>query len=214
MPAVLLLGYGLLLTGSNTGFFLAAGGIVLLAALHGSARGLVAVAGFGLFAGAAVYGWGEQFLPAAFQTRVLEGLRSGDLQDAGTFSGRLLLLREAAGIANETIWAGLGVDQYRLASAHRAPVHNAYLLLLAEGGLLALTGLAGLLMSGVFLAWSAHVHHRGCGMPALTLTVVIMLALALSGFPHFYARFWLVPWLLALGLSLPPAARRRRPLDG
>ena len=38
----------------------------------------------------------------------------------------------------------------------------------------------------------------------LTITTVIMLALVQNGLAHFYARFWAVPWFLALAISLAP----------
>ncbi|UWQ81890.1 hypothetical protein K3725_22485 (plasmid) [Leisingera sp. S132] len=198
------LGYGLLLTASNTGFFLAAAGLLMFALCLGAVRILAAVMLFAAAAGVAVYFWGELFLPEAFQQRVLGALRSGNLAEAGTFDDRLLLMQEAVRIADGTIWSGLGIDQYRLASRFSAPVHNAYLLILAEGGLVSLLGLAGLLMTGVWLGWHERVHRRRALSPALTLATVLMLALALTGITHFYARFWLVPWLLALAVSLTP----------
>ncbi|MDC0660382.1 O-antigen ligase family protein [Leisingera sp. SS27] len=202
------LGYGLLLTASNTGFFLAAAGLLVFALCLGAVRILAAVMLFAAVAGIAVYFWGELFLPEAFQQRVLGALRSGNLAEAGTFGDRLLLMQEAVRIADGTIWSGLGIDQYRMVSRFSAPVHNAYLLILAEGGLVSLLGLAGLLMTGVWLGWHERAHQHRALSPALTLATVLMLALALTGITHFYARFWLVPWLLALAASLSPDPAR------
>ncbi|NVK12676.1 MAG: O-antigen ligase family protein [Rhodobacteraceae bacterium] len=205
---LLLLTCGLLLTGSNTGFLIASAGVVCLALCRGSLRLAAAVLLFAAAAATAVYFWGEQFLPEVFQKRVLGALRSGSLMQAGTFDGRLELMREAVALANDTIWLGLGLDQYRVVSAHGAPVHNAYLLVLAEGGLVSLLGLSGLLLSGIWVAWQGLFVRGDVNAAALTVTVVLMLALVLTGVAHFYARFWMVPWFLALAASLAPDPAR------
>src|SRR3546814_3333097 len=44
------------------------------------------------------------------------------------------------GDREDTMFVGIGVDQYRVVSPTQVPVHNMYLLLWAEGGLLALLG--------------------------------------------------------------------------
>lgn len=194
--------YALVLTGSNTGLLLTITGSLALTFLSGSARiGLIML----LCGGAALMVtivWGELFLPEVFVRRVLGALQSGDLTEAGTFKGRLMLMREAERIANDTLWIGLGVDEYRTVSAYANPVHNVYLLLLTEGGLIALFGLAGLLMSSVYIGWLAMNHPEARWGASLTLTVVVMLALCLTGIPHFYARFWAVPWILAMAIGL------------
>lgn len=199
--ALPVLGYGLLLTGSNTGVLLTIAGSLALAFLSGSMRiGLIL-----LLSGAAALAvtilWGELFLPDVFVRRVLGALQSGDIAEAGTFEGRLLLMREAERIANDTILIGLGVDEYRTVSAYNNPVHNVYLLVLAEGGLLALMGLAGLLLAGLHAGWLAMRQPDSRWSATLALTVVVMVALCLTGIPHFYARFWAVPWILAIAAS-------------
>ncbi|KGJ09523.1 O-antigen ligase family protein [Paracoccus sphaerophysae] len=207
------LGYGLLLTGSNTGFFLTAIGVVALVALSGSGRIMLGM--LAMLAGLAfvILGWGELFLPDIFLKRVFGALSTGNMDEAGTFSDRMFLIREAYDLTRHTIIVGLGADQYRLISAHGAPVHNTYLLLLAEGGLLSLTGHVGLIILGLMMGWAAMVSRRGRWFGVLTVTIVVLLALVQNGLAHFYARFWAVPWCLALAASLqadadpvPPAA--------
>lgn len=194
--------YGLLLTGSNTGLLLTIAGSLALAFLSGSARiGLILLLSGGALLVVTIL-WGELFLPDVFVRRVLGALQSGDLSEAGTFEGRLLLMREAERIGNDTILIGLGVDEYRTVSAYNNPVHNVYLLLLTEGGLMALLGLGGLLTSSIYIGWLAMNRRESRWGASLTLTVVVMFALCLTGIPHFYARFWAVPWILAMAAGL------------
>ena len=136
-----------------------------------------------------------------FRDRVLNGILAGDVEQAGTFSDRVMLIQEAIRIAPDWLLVGMGADQYRYFSAYGHPVHNTYLLLLNEGGLLSLSGLLLLLLTGLpaaFLALSSGPTRKN---GALTLTILLIYALVLSTFPHFYARFWNVPLILALSVS-------------
>ncbi len=203
--------YGILLTGSNTGFFLALIGSFLLIFLNGSLRLLAAsiVVAFAVLAVVAL--WGEYFLPEIFVKRVYGALQSGDTSQAGTFEDRFALNQEALELARETIWIGLGIEQYRVVSAHGAPVHNTYLLTLTEGGLISLIGLICLPAIAFYIGWRAffgrHTHLSG----ALTITYVCLFALSLNGFAHIYARFWAIPLLLAMSVSLSQLVATSRP---
>ncbi|MFD1794953.1 hypothetical protein FQV27_16130 [Paracoccus aurantiacus] len=207
------LGYGLLLTGSNTGFFLTAIGMFSLALFSGALRLLagMVVVGFLLFF--VIYNWGELFLPEIFIKRVLGALETGNLDEAGTFSDRMFLIHEAYGVTRDTILLGLGANQYRLISAEGAPVHNTYLLLLAEGGLISLLGHFGMMMTGLLVGLPVLLSRKTRWYGALTITTIVMLALVQNGLAHFYARFWAVPWFLAISLSLIPDAEDEEPDD-
>lgn len=198
LPALL---YGIMLTGSNTGIMVLAIGIMVLTLLSGSPRTMVML---GLAAGtvaALLVTGGDVLLPEVFRDRVLNGILAGDVEQAGTFSDRVMLIQEAIRIAPDWLLVGMGADQYRYFSAYGHPVHNTYLLLLNEGGLLSLSGLLLLLLTGLpaaFLALSSGPTRKN---GALTLTILLIYALVLSTFPHFYARFWNVPLILALSVS-------------
>ncbi|MEX0317252.1 MAG: O-antigen ligase family protein [Ruegeria sp.] len=196
--------YGLLLTGSNTGFYLTAIGVFGLAVLSGSARAIIKLlsAMIALFAVALL--WGDAFLPEVFQERVFEAVRAGDASESGTFDERFMLILEAQKIADDTVWLGLGIDQYEEVSALDAPVHNTYLLTLSEGGLMSLLGLVGMLLTGIYIAWFERFFRHNWINSALSLSIVVMVALVMNAIPHFYARFWTVPWMLALSVSLMP----------
>lgn len=202
------LAYGLLLTGSNTGFALTAIGTLALAVFSGSVFNVLRILAFAAAAAFVILIWGDYFLPEIFIKRVMGALSSGDLNEAGTFSDRMSLIHEAIGIANRNILVGLGIDQYRVVSAYGAPVHNTYLLVLSEGGLLSLIGLFGLLLTGLYIGWRA-LSDPGMRMAGgLAITVIMMFALAMNGFAHIYARFWAVPMDLVLALGAMASSRR------
>lgn len=208
--------YGIVLTGSNTGILMLALGVAVTVIFSGSARAMIGCAALTGAAVAAVLAGGDAFLPEVFRERVLAALMEGNITEAGTFEGRFHLMQDAVEISRHTLLFGLGADQYREVSAHGAPVHNTYMLLLAEGGMLSLMGLVMMLMTGAFLGWAAIVHGRARMQGLVTLVIVVIFAAMLNTFPHFYARFWNVPLILALGLAaacLVPGATPR-PMRG
>lgn len=198
-----ILGLGLMLSASVTAFtsaalavlvFMAAGGVrpsVRLLLLGAVATSVYFAAGYGL--------------PKAFGERVAPAFETGDLAAAGTFNGRMGLIREAWQIVEKTSVIGLGVDEYRSISADRAPVHNTYLLIWAEGGLIALLGWLGLLVVPVATALRGRRHDRLAS--ALALSVATTFLIFTTASPHMYARIWTVPLFVALGFVL--AARRQ-----
>ncbi|RMA41548.1 O-antigen ligase family protein [Rhodophyticola porphyridii] len=209
MPLLL---YGVILTGSNTGLIITVFGITVTALFSGSTR-----VAFGFFLAAAmavvlVMFAGDIILPEVFRERVLTALTTGDLNQAGTFEDRYFLIREALETARHTLVVGLGADQYSTISAHGAPVHNAYLLLLTEGGLISLFGLVLLLMTGVTLAWAAIAVAGARTEGLIALTIILIYAAMLNFFAHFYARFWGVPLVLALALAA--ACLNTKPRNG
>ncbi|MEL7211918.1 MAG: O-antigen ligase family protein [Pseudomonadota bacterium] len=198
MPVLL---YGILLTGSNTGLLLTTFGITVTALFSGSPRFLLGYVVLVAAAAATVIFAGDTILPDVFRERVLGALTTGDLSQAGTFEDRYYLIGEAVGIARDTLLIGLGADQYREISSHGVPVHNSYLLLLTEGGLLSFSGLILLLMTGITLAWASIALARAPTHGVIALTITLIYAVMLNTYAHFYARFWIVPLTLALALA-------------
>lgn len=154
---------------------------------------------------------GTEWLPIAFQKRVLGALSSGDLSQAGTFDHRLALMREAADVIIDRgiVLLGIGADQYRIFSRYEVPVHNMYLLLWVEGGLLALLGWLLFAATVLMLAPVARRigldQHSGAAAMAITIS---FLFIGLSN-PHMYARYWTIPLFLGLGLIMASMRRRR-----
>jgi hypothetical protein len=203
---LLSLGLGVLLAGSFSGFMSAVLALLVVGAASGMRRGLrltmagAAAAGLYLLAGGP--------LPQAFAKRVAPALERGNISEAGTFEGRWDLILEAWNMTDHTMLIGLGVDQYRVVSAHGAPVHNIYLLLWTEGGLLALLGWIGLLvLMGVITAVCARIDRLTAGLAAAGFLVFLIQTTAN---PHMYARMWIVPVLLMMGLAYRTGRGRTR----
>ena len=199
--ATAMLCYGIMLTGSNSaviGAILAVGTFALLAA---DRRTLTALAGGGGLVVLLVATLGDTVFPKVFRDRVVEAIRTGDLEDAGTFSYRKELILEALERVENVGFLGVGADHYQVVSAFGRPVHNTYLLIWNEGGLLALAGTA-MILSAAFLACvrsiaSPVLRYGAAGGAATVLTF----AATIHTMPHVYARFWAVPIVLGLCLA-------------
>lgn len=148
-------------------------------------------------------------LPTVFRNRVVASLEQGDISQAGTFTARMALIREAWDMAGETTIVGLRVDQYRVVSAEKAPVHKMYLLACTEGGLLSLTG--WLLVLCVPLAIALNTLPVDRNAAALVLAVLVPFLIFSNAAPHVYPRSWVVPLILAIGIAITRAPRPRVP---
>ncbi|WP_182911877.1 O-antigen ligase family protein [Sphingomonas cavernae] len=135
-------------------------------------------------------------LPRAFQNRIVPALESGELSQAGTYTGRVELIGEAWDRASDAILIGIGADQFRNVSPVRQPVHNLYLLLWIEGGLPSLIG--WLWMMGILAISAISMRRYDRLGAALALSVFATFVIYCGASPHMYARQWIVPLLLAM----------------
>jgi O-antigen ligase len=138
-------------------------------------------------------------MPDVFRKRVGDAIVSGDINEAGTFGGRVELMADAWQRAGDHLLLGLGVDQDRVVSKLHAPVHNMYLLIWVEGGLPALAGWIGMLLT--FFATALRAFRRDRLASALALSVLTTFLIFSSASPHMYARLWAVPVLIALAIA-------------
>lgn len=189
---------GLLLSGSFTGFTSALAATAAFFVLAGGHRKWRPLVGIGLV-GLAVFLAGIP-VPAVFQARVGLALESGNIAQAGTFVGRWALIQEAWNIVDYHTFMGLGADQFREVSADKAPVHNIYLLLWAEGGILALLGWLLMIFVPIGVALMRWRTERSAA--ALVLAVTLSFVAFSMASPHMYARSWAVPLILAMGVAL------------
>lgn len=190
-----ILGVGLILSASFTGVISTAIVLTLFLLIAGARYAVRVLLGVVVVVGIlAAAGYQP---PEVFRTRVGDALETGDLNQAGTYAGRMDLIREAWTIVDDTMIVGLGVDRYRVVSAIDAPVHNMYLLLWAEGGLLALIGWLALLTIVLLTSIRALGYDRA--VAALGLSVLAAFIIFSTASPHMYARVWLVPLVLAMG---------------
>ncbi|MEL7491273.1 MAG: O-antigen ligase family protein [Pseudomonadota bacterium] len=194
--ALAILFTALVFTASASGTFATLMGLIIFGVVSGvglsprvAAAGIVAVAALFLF---------DVPLPSTFQERVTSAVGTGDIENVGSFADRYALMKEAWSITGETAIVGLGVDQFRVFSEHEAPVHNSYLLLWTEGGLLAFfswIGLLSILAAGALGAFRDGRHQAA----ALGLAVFTVLAIFSMSSTHMYSRAWITPVLIALG---------------
>ena len=209
--ALPVLAYGIMLTGSATGMagMSYAFAIYLLVIISRSLR-QIALAFAGVTAAVAAFAiWGKAILPAVFQKRILGALESGDIDQAGTFSHRYDLMMEALRLVDDAILLGFGADQYRVVSPLQQPVHNAYLLIWAEGGLIAVVGLLLLVFSGLLTLPGVFRQAAGRSAAICTFCLVTQFAFLINATPHIYARFWIVPLLLGIAVSITFARERQ-----
>ncbi|MDJ0978686.1 MAG: hypothetical protein QNI87_09125 [Erythrobacter sp.] len=201
-----LLVWGLLASGSFTGFCASVASVGIY----------IAVSGLGTFLRASVvaviasslYLVSGLPLPSAFEERVFAALSTGNLNQAGTFSDRSDLIAEAWQMTDDNIIVGLGVDQFRVVSSHGAPVHETHLLIWNEGGVLAFIGLLLIVLTMIVAAMVAISRNRTDG--AMILAVVAVFNVYTFAIPHMYTRAWILPVLLAMSACFAVHAASNR----
>ncbi len=201
MLALPIMGYGVMLTGSNTGLASFAFGVGAFALFTLDLKRFLPTIAIGIGTAAAISHWGRDYLPAAFQRRVLGALETGDIGQAGTFDSRLALIREAINRADSSIFLGVGADQYQYSSFLGAPVHNLYLLLWTEGGLITMIGFITMILAGLGPGLAAMNRPGGRLYTVCTCTTVVLFLLCINAFASVYGRFWSVPVIIAVALS-------------
>lgn len=193
--------YGVLLTGSNTGLLALVYGIGIFLLLGMNWKRLMGVAaaafGFVLLTGT----WLRDYLPEIFRKRVLGALETGDLGMAGTFDHRVELIYEAIERTENTMLIGLGADQYRVTSFLAQPVHNIYLLLWTEGGLVSAVGFVVMLAGALGPALVVAKIRGGMPYAACIFANVTLFLVMSNAMPHVYSRFWPVPMILPAVLA-------------
>lgn len=154
---------------------------------------------------------GSEILPKTFQRRVLAPLESGDIEAAGTFSDRIILMREALVVIERNPFVGVGADQFRKVSSSRQPVHNIYLLFWVEGGVLTLIGWMAILLVGGAAALEAYMTREYRLTGAAAFSLVIVLTFIGINTPYMYGRYWMVPFMLAVALAINAVAMMQTP---
>jgi O-antigen ligase len=198
---------GLIMTSSNGGLastMLAIGCFLLFA---GNFRWMVQGALVVVVAISAVITVGYDYLPDVFKRRVLQGLESGSIEQAGTYEDRVELIVEALEKLGGSLVLGIGADQYRETSYWKAPVHNQYLLVWVEGGTIAIIGWMLILTTIALIGLRAYQQPIGSRGAAIVLSMVTVFALIANTAPHLYARSWILPILLTMSVVLADRSR-------
>jgi O-Antigen ligase len=106
-PLLLVLAVAFILTSSNNGIALTGVAMVAFLLMLRDLRILGrALAGLAICVALTLV-WGSYFLPETFEQRVLGAVRSGSIEEAGTFEDRVALMREALELVDDTMIVGL-----------------------------------------------------------------------------------------------------------
>ncbi len=205
LVAGMILLWALMLAASFTGFaaaMLATGAMAVGGRMRPSPKIVLPAAALAAF----LFMSGYQ-LPEIFAKRVAPAIEQGSLDSAGTYDDRADLIIEAWQHAEKTAVVGMGVDEYRKFSAFGQPVHNMYMLQFAEGGIFALAGWLGIVVTLILIPLRRLRRHRL--EASLSLSVIMVFLAFTIASPHMYARLWMVPVLLSLGIVV---TARDRPL--
>lgn len=191
----------LIFTSSNSSLAGAIICAVIFLLLLGKLRFILIWSVMAAFVIAIILRWGETILPATFVRRVLSPILEGDLENAGTFEDRAGLMIEAWRFLPDYMLIGMGGGQYREISPHNISVHNLYLLLANEGGLVALMGLFLVFFAAFFAAVVAkpETPHRRLAR-ATVITITLTFAALAMNYTHVYQRAILLPWIVSIGL--------------
>jgi hypothetical protein len=192
--AVPLLAWALMLSASFTGFsasMVAVAIMLLFLGMRylGGTLMIAAIAASIFFASGAP-------VPSIFEKRVGGAIASGDIDEAGTYKGRVRLIKLAWHTSDRTLIVGLGADRFRTTNEIKQPVHNLYLLMLVEGGLMSLGGLVLLVALMFWMPISRLAHNRlEAGMSLAVVTVFVIYS---QSSPHMFSRLIIMPVLLSL----------------
>ena len=107
-----------------------------------------------------------------------------------------MLIAEAWRLSEQTMFLGFGADRYREVSEFGAPVHQFLLLILTEGGAVALAGLLIMLAILWIIALKSLKLDREGG--ATAVAVLVVFCIFTTAVPHMYTRLWIGPVLMAL----------------
>ncbi|MGH6944110.1 MAG: O-antigen ligase family protein [Geminicoccaceae bacterium] len=198
---------GLIMSSSVGGLGMSALGVLVFLTASGSFRVLAkTIAGLAVCL-LVLFGWAGFKPPQVFETRVMSAFHSGSIEDAGTFHDRMELNYQALDMIKTLTVLGVGADRFR--EINHYPVHNTYLIVWVEGGVIALAGWLMVLALAFAAALRALLMPGKRLIAALGLSTATVFALIGMSGAHLYGRYWLVPVHLSLSLVLFGTVRRR-----
>jgi hypothetical protein len=150
-------------------------------------------------------------LTKQFRERIVSVVASGSLSDAGSFEVKVGLAREAFALISHLSLVGIGSGQYVVHSAYRQSVHNTFLLVWSEGGILALVGLLAIVVAPAAYALRRHpVRSNGRAETHALITLVIVFVVNSLTNTSIYPRFIVLPLLVGFALATTNAAGYRQ----
>lgn len=133
-----------------------------------------------------------------FTSRVMDTFFSGNLEGSGSYSMKMSLMKDALKIITENPLWGLGPGGFYDNSIYQQTVHNSYLLLWAEGGILSLIGFLIIVYSiirYIVYYWKTKSTRTNSN---LALVIVAILLFNLITGTQLYQRYRIIPIILML----------------
>lgn len=161
----------------------------------------------GIFAGVALFCYSVIALPSLTEnhwhsfSRIQKVLDSGDLSHAGSFSDKRHLMTLALDLIADSPVIGVGSQQFSVATRQDSSVHNSYLLVWSEGGILALMGYLAVIGTSITLSLSHLRNATNTRSRLIGWAVFVCLAVySLNSITntHAYPRFFVLPILLSV----------------
>lgn len=138
-------------------------------------------------------------VPDVFNDRVIAAVQDR-LDDSpsrlGSYDERLISNAEAFNFFMDSPIVGIGLNNYMENSALTYTVHNTYLLVAAEGGILSFLGLVVLAIVPIVNVLSKKTND--INVWPVVVSFVLSLIFTMQVFPHIYSRSWFVPYFLLI----------------
>lgn len=136
-------------------------------------------------------------LPEIFISRILNALNDDSNRKIGNLDIKILLIKEAFQFCIASPIIGLGASEYQRISEFGMPVHNTYLLLWSEAGVLAIIGFISIVMYTYWVSFRKIIYHD-TQLGILLFSMVSYFAMACMTNTNVYERFWFLPVFLVL----------------
>lgn len=134
-------------------------------------------------------------LPEVFQKRIIPIVAGdSDISEAGSYSVRIDLFKEAENQIINSPVIGLGTDQF----TGYVSVHSTPILLWVEGGILSFLGWIGINLLVFKLSISSLKRQGRSKDGALCISVFLTFSFISFTYPHLYSRYWVIPLCIAL----------------
>jgi O-antigen ligase len=140
-------------------------------------------------------------LPEVFSERVINNLKATDVADLGSYEARVKLAEKAWDFISANPITGVGADNFIEASHMHNDVHNGYILIWVEGGILSIFGLILITLIFplyAFLFGSADFKKDKLNLYSVSFAFTLLFILNISSHTQFYGRYWFVPFFLLL----------------
>lgn len=181
--------YGLLLTGSFSGLLTFMVSLLCYLFLIRGYRLILYVLSFITIVSVFVM---LNLIPETITSRIEAS--SSSQSGYGSYDYRMELNDVALDIITKKPFIGIGLNNFQNYSGYPNDVHNAFLLIWAEAGILPIIGMFIMFSSLIFTIFRLFRQKR-LSRPDLAFLIALCacIVIALSNHTHFYARFWFIP---------------------